>query len=110
MQKEEHSWIVLPKSASEMNEEEEIKKKRQETKKIQEQLKSALRAALTEDAYDRMMNVSVANNDMYLMAAKNALMLYKRMGRRIGDVELLSLLRAIKGQTEKETKITFHKK
>jgi DNA-binding TFAR19-related protein (PDSD5 family) len=110
VQKEERSWIVLPKSASEMNEEEEIKKKRQETKKIQEQLKSALRAALTEDAYDRIMNVSVANNDMYLMAAKNALMLYKRMGRRIGDVELLALLRAIKGQTEKETKITFHKK
>ncbi|MBU0527170.1 hypothetical protein KKE92_01700 [Candidatus Micrarchaeota archaeon] len=93
-----------------MNDEEEIRKKRQETKRIQEQLKSALRTALTEDAYDRIMNVSVANNDMYLMAAKNALMLYKRMGRRIGDVELLSLLRAIKGQTEKETKITFHKK
>ena len=110
MQKEEHSWTPLPKSASEMDEEEEIKKKRQEAKKIQEQLKTTLRVALTEDAYDRMMNVSVANNEMYLMAAKNALMLYKRMGRKIGDVELLSLLRAIKGQTEKETKITFHKK
>jgi DNA-binding TFAR19-related protein (PDSD5 family) len=91
-------------------EEEEIKKKRLEARKVEEQLKSTLRAALNEDAYVRLMNVSIANKELYLVAAKNALMLFKRMGRRITDQELLSLLHAIKGQTEKETKITFHKK
>lgn len=93
-----------------MEEEEDIKKKRLEAKKIQEQLKGTLRVALTEDAYERLMNVSVANKELYLVAAKNALMFYKRAGRQIRDDEILALLRAIKGQTEKETKITFHKK
>jgi len=93
-----------------MDEEEEIRKKRLEAKKIQEQLKATLRVALTEDAYERLMNVSLANQEMYLIAAKNVLMLYKRMERKISDGELLSLLRAIKGQTEKETTIKFHKK
>lgn len=92
------------------DEEEEIKKKRLEAKRVQERLKATLRAGLEEDAYERLMNVSIANKEMYLVAAKNVLMLYKRMGRRITDGELLTLLRAIKGQTEKETKITFHKK
>ncbi len=91
-------------------EEEEIRKRRLEAKKAEEQLKAALRVALTDEAYERMMNVSLANKELYLMTAKNALMLYKRMGRRISEAELLSLLRAIKAQTEKETKITFHKK
>lgn len=93
-----------------MDEEEEIKKKRLEAKKAQEQLKTTLRSALTEAAYERLMNVAVANKELYLMAAKNLLGLYQRMGRRISEPELLSLLRAIKAQTEKETKITFHKK
>ena len=69
-----------------------------------------MRMALDEEAYERMMNVSLSSKEMYLVAAKNVLMLYKRMGRKISESELLSLLRAIKGQTEKETKITFHKK
>lgn len=93
-----------------MGEEEDIKKKRLEAKKIQEQLKSTLRVALDEDAYERLMNVSVVNKDLYLVAAKNALMFYKKAGRRLRDDEILALLRAIKGQTEKETTITFHKK
>lgn len=93
-----------------MDEEEEARKKRLEAKKAQEQLKSTLRVALTEDAYERMMNVAVANKELYLMAAKNALVFYQRAGRRVSERELLSLLRAIKGQTEKETTITFRKK
>ena len=93
-----------------MGEEEEIKKKRLEAKKVEEQLKTTLRVALTEDAYERLMNVSVANKELYLIAAKNALMFYKKAGRRLRDDEILTLLRAIKGQTEKETTITFHKK
>jgi DNA-binding TFAR19-related protein (PDSD5 family) len=91
-------------------EDDEVRKKRLEAKKVQEQLKATLRIALTEEAYERLANVSVANKEFYLVAAKNALMLYKRAGRKLTDDEVLTLLRAIKGQTEKETKITFHKK
>jgi len=66
--------------------------------------------ALDEQAYARLVNVAVANKELYLTAAKNALMAYKRMGRKIKDAELLTLLRAIKEQTETKTTITFHKK
>jgi len=94
-------------------EEEELedkKKSKLEAKKAQEQLRSTLRMALEEPAYDRLMNVALANNDLYLTAAKNALMFYKRAGRKIKDSEVLSLLRAIKEQSETKTTITFHKK
>ena len=86
------------------------RKQRAEARKSQEQLKSALRGALDENAYVRLMNVSVANNELYLTAAKNVLMFFKRSGRRISEAELVQLLRAIKEQSETKTTITFHKK
>ena len=65
--------------------EEEMKKKKieeykkmQEAAKIEEQLKSALRIALEEDAYERMMNVSYANKELYVNAAQRVLMASKR--------------------------------
>ena len=88
----------------------EARKKRMEARKAQEQLKSTLRGALDEAAYERLMNVSVANNELYLTAAKNVLMFFKRAGRRLTETELLALLRAIKDQSETKTTITFHKK
>ena len=96
-----------------MAEEEDLDKVRKgklEAKKAQEQLKSTLRMALDEAAYDRLMNVSLANNELYLNAAKNALMFFKRAGRRLTETEILALLRAIKEQSENKTTITFHKK
>jgi len=89
---------------------EDARKKRLDAKKAQEQLKATLRMALDEAAYDRLMNVAVANSETYLTAAKNVLMFHKRAGRRITESELLSLLRAIKDQGETKTTITFHKK
>jgi len=89
---------------------EDIRERKLEARKIEEQLRMSLRVALDEPAYERIMNVAVANREMYFTAAKNALMAYKRMGRKITDAELLTLLRAIKRQTETETTITFHKK
>jgi len=89
---------------------EDIRKKRLESRKMEEQLRMSLRMALDEQAYERLVNVAVANKELYLTAAKNALMAYKRMGRKIKDAELLTLLRAIKEQTETKTTITFHKK
>ncbi|VVC02819.1 Uncharacterised protein [Candidatus Bilamarchaeum dharawalense] len=95
---------------SEEEELEQIKKKKLEAKKANEQLKATLRVALEEGAYNRIMNVAVANEELYLTAAKNVLVYYKRTGRKMNEVDLLSLLRAIKEQTETKTTITFHKK
>lgn len=79
--------------------------------KMQDQkLKAALRMALEEDAYERLMNVAIANKEVYLIAAKNLLMFFKKMERKINENEVLSLLRAIKSQRENETKITIQKK
>jgi DNA-binding TFAR19-related protein (PDSD5 family) len=89
---------------------EQLKRKRLEARKMEEQLKSALRSVLDEAAYDRLMNVSVANKELYIMAAKNLLAAAKQARRKITDAELLSFLRAIKEQTETKTSITFHKK
>lgn len=89
---------------------EKVRKERLEAKKAQEQLKATLRMALETPAYDRLMNVAVANNELFLTAAKNALMLFKRAGRQLTEDEIVTLLRAIKEQSEKRTTITFHKK
>ncbi len=89
---------------------EDIKKKKAEAKKAQEQLKTTLRLALDEPAYDRLMNIAAVNKELYLTAAQNVLMFFKRAGRRITDAELLSLLRALKERGEKETSITFSRK
>ncbi|MBU0532459.1 hypothetical protein KKB44_03115 [Candidatus Micrarchaeota archaeon] len=89
---------------------EDIKKKKFEAKKAEEQLKATLRYALDESAYERLINVSLANKELYLTAAKNALMLFKRMGRKISESELLSLLTVIKEQTERESTIKFQRK
>lgn len=89
---------------------EEIRKKKLDARKIEEQLRASLRVALDEPAYARIMNVGVANKELYLVAAKNALLAYKRMGRRLTESELVTLLKAIKEQTETKTTITFHTK
>jgi len=89
---------------------EDTRKKKLEARKAQEQLKATLRMALDEEAYERLMNVSVANNELYLTAAKNILMGFKRMGRKLKDAEVLALLRAIKEQSETKTTITFSRK
>ncbi len=89
---------------------EDIREKKAEAKRAQEQLKTTLRMALEEPAYERLMNIAAVNRDLYLTASQNALMFFKRAGRKIRDEELLALLKALKERGEKETKITFHKK
>ncbi|MDD5172432.1 MAG: DNA-binding protein [Candidatus ainarchaeum sp.] len=89
---------------------EQARKKKLEAKQAQEQLKATLRMALDEQAYARLMNVSVGNEELYLTAARNILMGFKRMGRKLTDAEVLSLLQAIRQQSEKKTTITFYKK
>ncbi|MDD5340123.1 MAG: DNA-binding protein [Candidatus ainarchaeum sp.] len=89
---------------------EEARKKRMEARRAEEQIKTSLRVALEDSAYDRMMNVSHANRELFVNAARHVFAVYKRAGRKLTESELLAVLRAVKGQTETETTITFHKK
>ena len=79
--------------------------KMQESAKIEEQLKSALRIALEEDAYERMMNVSYVNKELYVNAAQRVLMAFKQAQRKITEDEVLFLIRSLKG--DKETNIRW---
>jgi DNA-binding TFAR19-related protein (PDSD5 family) len=88
----------------------EARKKKLDAKRTEEQLKATLRVALDEPAYERLMNVYVANKELFLETSRNLLVFFKRAGRKITESELLSLLRAIKERDEKKTSITFHKK
>ncbi len=101
----------------EENEEEQVKKKKRseqqhlmEARKAEEQLKATLRVVLEEDAYNRITNVKLANAELFLSAAQHIVSIYKRIGRKIKDEELLSILRRIKEGSEKETKISFERK
>ncbi len=98
-----------------MNEEDEIRKRKleqqkkmQESAKIEEQLKSALRIALDETAYERLMNVSYVNKELYVNAAKRVIMAFRQAERKITEDEILFLIRSLKGG--RETRITFREK
>ena len=100
-----------------MDEEDSIKQKKTsehhrmlEAKKQEEQLKATLRSVLEDDAYHRILNVKLANSQLFLMAAQHSLAIYKRIGRRIKDKELLTILLRLKEGSEKETSITFERK
>lgn len=88
----------------------DIRKKKLEVKQAEEQLKTTLRMALDESAYARLMNVSLANKEFYITAARHVLASFKRIERKITEREVLMILRAIKEQNETKTSITFHKK
>ncbi len=87
---------------------EESATERKETKQAHEQLRSVLRNALEESAYERLMNVAIVNKELYANTAKQLLMAHQRINRKITEKELLMVLKRLNEQTE--TKITFHKK
>ncbi|MBI2079943.1 hypothetical protein HYT84_04195 [Candidatus Micrarchaeota archaeon] len=100
-----------------MEEEERIKKKKlteqhklAEAKKAEEQLKAALRTSLSEGGYNRLMNVKIANTQLFLTAAQHLLRIFQKVQRRITDAEVLMVLKSIKQQSEKESTITFDRK
>ncbi|NYZ77715.1 hypothetical protein H0O02_05385 [Candidatus Micrarchaeota archaeon] len=88
----------------------EEQKKRMDAAKAEEQLKAALRIALDEAAYERMMNVSYANKEFYLAVAQRALAAFRQVRRKITDGEIVFLIQSLKSKTEHEARITFHKK
>jgi DNA-binding TFAR19-related protein (PDSD5 family) len=85
---------------------EEEKQKVVEMRKIEERVRTALRMCLVPKAYDRLMNVRLANQELYSSAAQYALSLYKQVGRRLTDEELVSILMNLRGRSH-ESKIVF---
>ena len=81
-----------------------------EARKAEEQLKATLRMMLDVAAYDRITNVKLANQQLFLVTAQNILTIYKRIGRKISDEELLQILQQLKNRTERKTSITFERK
>ncbi|MDO8553290.1 MAG: DNA-binding protein [Candidatus Micrarchaeota archaeon] len=81
-----------------------------ERKKVEEQLKTTLRVVLEDDAYQRLMNVKLANSQLFLGASQHIVALFKRFGRKLNDKEALMILKKLKEGEEKETKITFNRK
>ena len=77
-----------------------------EEKKKEEKVKGLLRMTLSTEAYERLMNVRIGKPQFYAMARNQIFNLYQKAGRKLNEKELLSLLKALKGQ-QKETKITF---
>lgn len=85
-------------------------KKAAQAKKAEGQIKATLRIALDEKAYDRIMNVRIVNEELFLATAQNIISVFNRVKRKITENELLYVLGAIKQQSEKNTQITFERK
>ena len=77
-----------------------------EAKRMEAQLKAALRLCMAPEAYDRLMNVRLAKPELYAAAARQILAYAKKGGKRLGDPEVLALLKMMRGGG-RETKITF---
>lgn len=76
---------------------EDMRKEIEETQKamqIDAQVKGVLARILESPAYDRLMNVKMSNQELYAKAVNSLVYMYKKLGRRITDKELLTLLSA----------------
>ena len=100
-----------------MEDEDALRKKRLaekqrelETKKVEDQLKTMLRQMIDTAGYERMMNVKLSNEELFLTAAKNLVSAFHKLGRTISDKEVLFVLNAIKQRTQHETTIKFDRK
>lgn len=92
---------------------EQVEKKKFEDRmkesEAENKLKATLYRILDEQAYNRMMNVKVANPDVYVAAAQGCISVFSRLGRKLSDQQVLLILKSVKGE-EKKTKITFERK
>lgn len=92
--------------------EEKRKKKLENIQKkyeFEEKLKASLRKILEEDAYERLSNVKIANNEFYETVAQQCMVIYRRIQRKIKDEEILEILKYLKGE-ERKTEIRFERK
>jgi len=79
-----------------------------EKKKKEEEIKKFLARILDGEAYERLMNVKISNYELYNNVANNLIYFYQKIGRKITEKELLSLLEALTKKDEGEIK--FYRK
>jgi len=104
---------VIEMSEEELEYARRLRKKIAEMQRAQEaerQIKAALRTILEPQAYERMMNVKIANPEKYMQVASTLMQLYnaKRIQARISEEQLLRLLAQI--SESRDTSITIHRK
>ncbi len=77
----------------------------------QMQIKAALKAILTKEAYERLGRVKMANPDLYARAVQTLLYLYQagRISGKLTDAQLKSLLERLRGK-KRETRIRILEK
>lgn len=67
-----------------------------EQQKMLAQLKASLRVVLEDSAYERMMNVFLANQQLFAAGSQKCIMLFQRVQRKITDREVLMILKSLK--------------
>jgi len=89
----------------------ELRKKQIEQMQREAQLRDVLRKILDAKAFERLMNIRIANRELYLQLAQLLVYAYQQgqLPTRVSEAELLSLLNRIKSG-EKQTSITIKRK
>lgn len=63
----------------------------------EENLKKTLRLALTPEAYSRLINVSIANPELFKLASNTIINMFVRYGKKINEEQLIQILKKLKG-------------
>ncbi|MEM3369406.1 MAG: DNA-binding protein [Candidatus Micrarchaeia archaeon] len=75
------------------------------------QLKKTLSVILEENAYARLMNVRLSNQELYLKVANALIHYYQKIRRRITEKELLTIINMnLAVSKQPETKIHIRRK
>ncbi|MBN2478048.1 hypothetical protein JXB01_02040 [Candidatus Micrarchaeota archaeon] len=76
---------------------EELRMKKLQQEQMLQKIKSILRIALDESAYDRMSNIYAMNKELFSAVSKQVIAVYQRLGRRITEKELIMIINKVKG-------------
>ena len=75
------------------------------------QLKKMLSVVLEENAYSRLMNVRLSNQELYLKVANAVVHYYQKVRRRITEKELITIINMnLAVSKQPETKIHIRRK
>lgn len=66
----------------------------QNAMQIDAQIKGVMARILESSAYDRLMNVKMSNQELYTKTVNSLVYMYKKLGRKITEKELVTLLSA----------------
>ena len=73
------------------------------------QLRAALKAALTKEAFERLERVKMAKPELYTKAVQAVLYIYQQRNAKVDESTLLSILKKLRGE-RKETHIRIIRK